>query len=145
MVFWDASAIVPRCIDGSQIKVVKGILKKDSSMTAGWGSVVEYHSAFARLRRDNALKHPEEDRVRDILAILANAWTEVEPSGDIRDIASRLLLTHPLRAADSLQLAAALVWANKIPKGNYLVCLDHRLRDAARKEGFILMPSAFPE
>lgn len=114
-------------------------------MTAGWGSVVEYHSAFARLRRDNALKHPEEDRVRDILAILANAWTEVEPSGDIRDIASRLLLTHPLRAADSLQLAAALVWANKIPKGNYLVCLDHRLRDAARKEGFILMPSAFPE
>lgn len=145
MIFWDASAIIPLCIDGSQSKVAKGILKKDSSMVVWWGSIVECHSAFARLRRDNVLKHSEEDQVRDLLAILANAWTEVEPSGDIRDTASRLLLTHPLRAVDSLQLAAALVWANKTPKGNHFVCLDRRLRDAARKEGFILMPSAFPE
>jgi hypothetical protein len=114
-------------------------------MVVWWGSLVECHSAFARLRRDKILKHSEEDQVRHLLAILADAWTEIDPSGDIRDIASRLILRHPLRAADSLQLAAALVWAGKTPKGHGFVCLDNRLRAAARKEGFALMPSGSPE
>jgi hypothetical protein len=85
MMFWNASAIVPLCIDGSQIKVVKGILKKDSSMTAGWGSVVEYHSAFARLRRDNVLKHSEEDQIKHLLAILTSTWGEIGPRDNIRN------------------------------------------------------------
>lgn len=38
-----------------------------------------------------------------------------------------------------LQLAAALVWAGKAPKGHQFVCLDQRLREAARKEGFTLL------
>ncbi len=145
MIFWDASAIIPLCIDEPQSKAVKGILKKDTSMAVWWGSIVECHSAIARLRRDKVIKNAEEDQARHILAILTDAWTEIEPSRDIRDTASRLMLLHPLRAADSLQLAAALVWAGRAPKGHGFVCLDNRLRDAARKEGFILMPSGYPE
>lgn len=141
MIFWDASAIIPLCINEPQTKVVKNILKKDGSMAVWWGSVVECHSAFARLRRDSFLKHKEEDQVRSLIAILSEAWTEIEPSEDIRDIASRLLLLHPLRAADSLQLAAALVWTGKSPKGYNFACLDRRLRDAARKEGFTVIPA----
>jgi predicted nucleic acid-binding protein len=145
MIFWDASAILPLCIDEPQSKVVKGILKKDSSMAVWWGSIVECHSAIARLRRDKVLKHSEEDQVRHLLSILVETWTEIAPGEDIRNMASRLLLNHSLRAADSLQLAAALVWAGKTPKGHRFACLDGRLRDAARKEGFVLMPSGFPE
>lgn len=145
MIFWDTSAIIPLCVNEPQSKAVKGILKKDSSMAVWWGSIVECHSAVARLRRDEVLKQSEEDQVRHLLAILANAWTEIDPSGDIRDLASRLLLLHPLRAADSLQLAAAIVWAGKTPRGHLLVCLDNRLRGAARKEGFALMPPGLPE
>jgi uncharacterized protein len=141
MIFWDASAIIPLCIDEPQSKTVKGIVKKDSLMAVWWGSIIECHSAVARLRRDKVLTHSEEDQVRDLLSILANVWTEIEPGGDIRDIASRLMLAHPLRAADSLQLAAALVWSGKTPRGHRFVCLDNRLRDAARKEGFVVMPS----
>ena len=145
MIFWDASAIIPLCIDEPQSKGIKSILKKDSSMAVWWGSLVECHSAFARLRRDQVLTHSEEDQVRYLLSILADTWTELTPGEDIRNTASRLLLSHPLRAADSLQLAAALLWANKTPKGHRFACLDGRLRDAARKEGFVLMPSGFPE
>ncbi len=141
MIFWDSSAIIPLCIDEPQSKVIKDILKKDASMAVWWSSIVECHSAFARLRRDKVLKHSEEDQVRRLLSILADAWTEIDPSEDIRNQASRLLLLHPLRAVDSLQLAAALAWAGKTPTGNGFVCLDGRLRDAARKEGFTLMPS----
>ncbi|MBA2251932.1 MAG: hypothetical protein H0W13_04380, partial [Nitrospirales bacterium] len=50
------------------------------------------------------------------------------------------VLLHPLRAADSLQLAAALVWANRQAVGHHFVCLDQRLREAAHREGFVLLP-----
>ncbi len=145
MIFWDASAIIPLCIDEPDTKLLKDILRTASSMVVWWSSINECHSAFARLRRDRVLKHSEEDQVRRLLSILADAWTKIDPSEDIRNQASRLLLLHPLRAADSLQLAAALAWVGKTPRGNGFVCLDGRLRDAARKEGFTLMPSGSGE
>jgi hypothetical protein len=52
----------------------------------------------------------------------------------------RLLGLHPLRAADSLQLAAALVWVDRRPLGRPFICLDSRLREAARREGFTALP-----
>jgi predicted nucleic acid-binding protein len=58
-----------------------------------------------------------------------------EPSQEVRDQARRVLRVHPLRAADALQLAAALVW-----KGRHFVCFDQRLREAAQREGFRLFP-----
>ena len=110
-------------------------------MVAWWGTVVECYSAFARLHREGVLNSHSEEDVRRLLTLLSESWTEIEPGMDIRDIAGRLLLMHPLRAADSLQLAAALLWANKSPRGHHFVCLDGRLREAARKEGFKLLPT----
>lgn len=140
MIFWDASAIIPLCIDEPQTKLVRDIVKKDNTIVAWWGSVVECYSAFARLRREGFLKLQEEDHVRNLLTILSGTWTEIEPSNDIRDLAGRLLFIHPLRAADSLQLAAALIWTARAPKGHPFACLDSRLRNAARNEGFSLLP-----
>lgn len=141
MKFWDASAIIPLCIDEPRTELVRDILKKDASIVVWWGSLIECYSAFARLRRDGLLIYEEEEQVRDILASLSDVWTEIEPAEDIRDIAIRLLRNHPLRAADSLQLAAAIVWANSRPKGHHFVCFDSRLRESARKEGFSLLPA----
>lgn len=141
MKFWDASAIIPLCIDEPQTKILQDIAKKDNAIVVWWGSLVECYSAFARLRRDGALKFEEEEQLRGILAYLSDTWTEIEPSEDIRDITGRLLLNHPLRSADSLQLAAAIVWADKKPRGHHFVCLDFRLREAARKEGFSALPA----
>jgi hypothetical protein len=56
-------------------------------------------------------------------------------------VAQRLLRVHPLRAADSLQLAAALAIAGDDPAELGFVCLDQRLVEAARKEGLdVLAP-----
>jgi hypothetical protein len=140
MKFWDSSAVIPLCVEEPQTKVIREIAKSDGSMAAWWGTVVECQSAFARLRREGGITAVEEDALREILGILAEAWTELEPSEEIRIISGRLLLNHPLRAADSLQLAAALAWAGKAPRGHQFVCLDQRLREAARKEGFALLP-----
>ena len=54
--------------------------------------------------------------------------------------ALRLLETHPLRAADALQLGAALYVAEEDPAGLEIVTLDSRLAEAARREGFRVLP-----
>ena len=60
----------------------------------------------------------------------------------VRHRAERLLALHPLRAGDALQLSAALVACEERPEGELLVCLDARLREAAAREGFHLVPES---
>jgi len=66
----------------------------------------------------------------------------VAPTPRLRRTAGRALAAHPLRAADALQLAAALTWSAEQPGGEGFVCLDDRLRDAAQREGFAVLPAA---
>ena len=140
MIFWDASAIISLCIEEPHSKAAKSLIAEDSAIAAWWCSPIECFSAFARLRREGALTLKEEHQVRQLLTTLSETWTEIKPGRDIRDIAARILLLHPLRAADSLQLAAAIVWAGKSPMRMRFVCLDRRLREAASKEGFTVVP-----
>ena len=43
--------------------------------------------------------------------------------------------------SEKLQLAAALVWCQGDPLHHGFVCLDQRLREAARREGFTVFPN----
>ena len=70
------------------------------------------------------------------LEALAESWHEVLPTSELRARAMRLLRVHPLRAADALQLAAALAASSENPAALPILTSDERLRDAARKEGF---------
>lgn len=70
------------------------------------------------------------------LRALADAWQEILPAEPIRTTAERLLRVHPLRAADSLQLAAAIIAAEREPTTLEFVSLDDRLGEAASREGF---------
>ncbi len=142
MKFWDSSALIPLCCEESNTPLVKKILEDDSSIVVWWNSVTECDSAFARLRREAVLTTDQERMVRHLVDLLAQNWTEILPSQMIRDQVGRLLLLHPLRAADSLQLAAALLWAQGFPKNHAFVCLDTRLREAAMQEGFIVLPES---
>jgi predicted nucleic acid-binding protein len=83
-----------------------------------------------------------QQRARRTLAIFWQRSTEVEPTDELRDRAARLLDLHPLRAADALQLAAALDWCEERTTGAGFVCLDERLRAAATREGFDVYPLA---
>ena len=119
---------------------VQALVQQDGDLVVWWGSLIEGYSALARLRREQVLTSEEELQSRQMILRLSSQWTEVRPSNLVRDQASRVLLLHPLRAADALQLAAALVWAGSQTTSLEFVCLDHRLREAAAREGFQVLP-----
>mgnify|MGYP002082024016 FL=1 len=141
MRFWDASALIPLCLQERQSTALKRLAQEDESLAVWWGSSVECLSLFARLRREAVLSETEEEQARVVLRALQGSVTEIEPTPAVREQAGRVLRLHPLRAADALQLAAALVWCQGDPLQHGFVCLDPRLREAARREGFTVFPN----
>lgn len=140
MNFWDSSALLPLLLREKHSASMRKLAQKDSDMVVWWGTSIECLSAFARIRREKVISLRQEMELRRWLNLLADSWTEIEPGAEIRTMATRLLSTHPLRAADVLQLSAALIWAGGIPDGHGMVCLDEKLAAAARTEGFSVLP-----
>jgi len=139
MKFWDASAIVPLLLAEPDHETMLAILERDSQMLVWWGTPIECASAIAGREREGALTLADASASLETLRALAASWQEILPSEPVRQTAQRLLRMHPLRAADSLQLAAAIVAADRDPSSIEFVCLDERLSDAAAREGFALV------
>lgn len=133
--FWDSSALVPLCVHEITSRQAQSQLRK-SMPVVWWGSPVEVHSAIARLHRLGKLKDVEKQGALCRLSLLSRGWREILPGDPLRDLAARLLDTHELRAADSLQLAAALTWCQQRPAKRHFVCADQRLSKAAEEAGF---------
>jgi hypothetical protein len=106
-----------------------------------WAAPVECQSAIFRRTREGRLPAPVLEQAMRRLEELIDDADVIGPTLRLRERAGRVLRAHPLRAADALQLAAALMWCDEAPTGETLVCLDDRLRDAARREGFAILPA----
>jgi predicted nucleic acid-binding protein len=134
--FWDASAIVPLLIDEERSGTIEDEYRRDPEIVVWWGTDIECVSALARRERDGAMEGPGIAAAVARLDLLGAAWQEVQPSQSLRRSAIRLLRVHALRAADAMQLAAALAASEGDPRSLILVTLDDRLAEAAAREGF---------
>jgi predicted nucleic acid-binding protein len=76
------------------------------------------------------------------LRAVAEQWTEVTANDQVREHAIRLLRVHNLRAADAVQLSAALMASGFEPRTFDFVTLDSRQALAADREGFNVLPPA---
>jgi hypothetical protein len=141
MRFWDSSALVPLFVREDRSPLVDALVVGDPDMVIWWASQVECGSAVHRLRREGVFTPAEAAQVLAGLAAALDAANAVQPGDDMCAKALRLLAVHPLRAADALQLAAALLWCRDHPGGRDFVCLDERLRTAAVLEGFNVLPA----
>jgi predicted nucleic acid-binding protein len=138
--FWDTSAIVPLCVTEPASAQTRALAEADPVLVVWWGTRTECVSALARRRREGQLGGEDERHARQVLAALAASWSEIVPSEPLRARAERLLAVHPLRAADALQLAAALVYSRGDTVGHTVVSFDDRLREAAHREGLQVLP-----
>lgn len=136
MRFWDSSALVPLLVTQPLSSKLQSLASGDPEMFVWWAAEVECASALVRLRREEAITADGAAFGFRKLGLISDQWDEIEPSDALRETAIRCLRVHTLRAADALQLAAALTAAERRPTALNFVGLDNRLLDAARKEGF---------
>jgi predicted nucleic acid-binding protein len=134
--FWDSSAIIPLLVREAASDSIHRLLSEDHDMLVWWGTPVECTSAIARRERDEQMDPEAAVLALERLRVLVPSWMEIQPSERVRSTAQRALRVHALRAADALQLAAAIVAAGEDRATLQVVCLDQRLALAAQREGF---------
>jgi predicted nucleic acid-binding protein len=139
--FWDSSALVALLVPEADTASLADLARGDPALAVWWATPVECTSAIARLEREGDLGPADVRAALQRLKRAALEWIEVPPTAAVRDRALRLLRVHALRAADALQLAAAIVAADSAPANLPVVTLDDRLRGAAEREGFTVIPS----
>ena len=133
--FWDASALVPLCVrQGVTPRAI--LLYKTYDPVVWWSTPVEIASALARLVRMNQLDTRDWAKAGKLARSLADWWSVIQPSDALRATSMQLVDRYDLRAADSLQLAAALEWCGYAPHGRIFLTTDQKLREAALLSGF---------
>jgi len=133
--FWDTSALVPLCVQRQPSSAVRELLERHE-IAVWWATPVEMRSAFERLLRMGQLTVPEHAAAGARLEKLRRAWRELQPTEALRAQAEAFLMNYPLKAADSLQLAAAWIWSSGNPQTYVFISADTPLLEAARQAGF---------
>jgi predicted nucleic acid-binding protein len=116
-------------------------LKQDNTVVLWTLTAVEVTSALCRLVRTGELSEQQSQKAEELLDDIVSRADQVIDVELVKASARRLLRVHPLRAADALQLGAALAWAIASPSGKSFCTLDDRLASAARREGFSVLSS----
>ena len=139
MRFWDASAIVPLVCRERLSQRSRFLYREDPRLLVWTLTPTEVLSALSRKRREDAVTQDVFRESRRRLDLLTRDWMEVYDLDAAKTRAHRLLEAHPLRAADALQLAAALVGVFDQPTGFEFVTFDDVLGSAAEREGFLVV------
>lgn len=139
MRFWDTSALIPLFIAEPGSTRAKNWYRQDSEIVMWALTRVELLSALARRRREEPKSSAALAAARRDMLRAWDQWSEVTAVEMTRQLAERLVETHSLRAADALQLGAALVAAENDPSSFEFVTFDRNLGDAANREGFSVL------
>jgi uncharacterized protein len=138
MSFWDSSALVPLCTNEPRSVLAGRLWKIFPQKFVWWETSVEICSALARINRENKITTQQRLNAEKRLVILESIWVEIQPTSKIKELARTFPHPHNMKAADSLQLASALIWCNEKPKGKDFVSGDEHLIKVAQTIGFTI-------
>ena len=137
MLYWDSSALVASFIAEHETNRVRSF-----SMGAGdlrsYTAIItslEVESAIQRRFKELSISSKQADEARLLSTEFRKKTYLVVADQNILDIALHLQKIYSLRVADALQLASARGGSENPSKVHFL-CLDERLNEAAKREGF---------
>jgi predicted nucleic acid-binding protein len=134
--------VIPLIFEEPTSPVLNELLMQDTDMVVWWGTWIECSVTVSRLGCEGRLDENGQEETRAALDSMSMDWLEIEPTGELRLLAMLVSKTHSLKAADCLQLAAALRCCEGNTDGVDFVCLDNRLRQSAEDEGFDVLPES---
>jgi predicted nucleic acid-binding protein len=133
--FWDASALIPICVQQVTSHIATHHLRRLQPVV-WWATPVEIQGAISRLYREEAIGDAAKRGAITRLEMLRKMWREIAVEERLRELAMELSDRHPLKAGDSLQLAASLIWCDERPTRRSFVCADRKLSKVAQSIGF---------
>ncbi len=136
MSFWDSSALVPLCTNESRSISAGRLWKTFPQKFVWWETSVEICSALARIERENKITTTQRLKAEKRLEVIEKVWSEISPNARVKELARTFPALYKMKAADSLQLAAALVWCKEQPKNKDFVSGDEHLIKVAETVGF---------
>lgn len=136
--YFDASALVKRYVRESGSALVRRLLASGTAATSRL-SEVEVPSGIARRAREGSFTIEQRDRMLDAIQRDVPALAMVEMTSEITADARALLLRHPFRAGDAVQLASCLYLRRQLGQPVPFVAFDGRLVLAARSEGLTVI------
>jgi len=141
--YFDASALAKRYAEEPESPMVRSLLEACLVCTSRL-SEVEVASALVRRANDGSLSPADRDRALSTLSEDMRSFYVVELFPEIVRSARGLLLRHPLRASDAVQLASSTHVRENTGEGVLFVAFDRRLNEAAFGEGLTLPPETPP-
>ena len=138
--YLDTSALVKRYVRESGTVTVQRLLASGTVATSRL-SEVEVPSGIVRRAREGAFTAGRRDRMLAALQRDLPALAVVEVIPEIAADARALLLRHPLRASDAIQLASCLYLQRQLAEPVPFVAFDRRLAVAAHAEGLTAIPA----
>ncbi|MBD1887539.1 PIN domain-containing protein [Microcoleus vaginatus] len=150
--FLDTSALVKRYVPEIGSEWILSITDpaRDNDLAISQITWVEVHSAFARRLRDRSLSAERFDLiVQKVREDFENEYRVIDVDQSLIETATELVMDHPLRAYDALQLAAALRVQSvltSMPETQLIfVSADNRLLDIAHSAGLAIdNPNNYP-
>jgi uncharacterized protein len=135
--YYDTSALVKQYLQEAGSKLVLELLKSGEKVYTASLTYAEGHAAFSRRTREGRLTRQTARRLALRFDKDWESYDVVILGEDVLRLARQMLYRHPLRSADAIHLASALLLARTSPTARWsFVCADGRLCDAAKAEGF---------
>jgi predicted nucleic acid-binding protein len=134
ILFVDTSALVKLYIAEPGSERMREAVAQGHPVAVSRLAFAEIHASFARRRREGLLPAPELDQLR---LRFGDDWKEIlqVPIGaEFLSLVPGLCDRNPLRGADALQLASALLLRQEGLEITF-ACSDHNLLNAAMSEG----------
>lgn len=137
ILFVDTSVLVKLYIAEPGSERMCEVVETEDQIAASTLPFAELHAAFARRRREGLLLEPELVEIRSRLADDWEELMQVPVGSEILALVPGLCERSPLRGADAVHLASALLLRQEGLEIRF-ACSDGTLLGAAAKEGLAI-------
>ena len=140
IVFFDTSAMIKRYLAENGSDAVSELWANASLIAASQILYAEMIATFARKRREEPKNTQSIDQMQEAFRADFQTMTRIAVNDDVHRRVDELLGRHPLRGADTVHLASAVLVHDVLQERVTFACADVGLANAARAEGFDIAP-----
>lgn len=144
IIYADTSALVKLFIAEKHSAITRNTFQNAQALGTGLLTRAELGSALARGTKRGLLSETEAQEARRWLQLVWPTWIRIAMTENLVLHAEFLAWEYALRGYDSVHLAAAQIWQEKIEQDVTLATFDQELWEAAPMAGLQVWPEWKP-